>query len=69
MLAVELAVLAASDTETTPGHKVPAVRHVSLAEGRELEYDRPGVLLAASSTSTDTTQPACVYVVRYRFDR
>jgi hypothetical protein len=42
---------------------------VSIQHGEELEFGRPRVLVAVSSTSTETSQPATAYVFRYLFQR
>jgi hypothetical protein len=68
-LAVELSVLSGTGTEIAPGLKAPSIRNVSMQHGEELEFGRPRVMLAVSSTSTEPKQPAAIYVFRYVFKR
>jgi len=68
-LSVEMAVLSNSDAEIVPGRKVSSIRQVSLNHSERLEFGHPRVMLAVSSTSTDTKQRPAMYVVRYVFKR
>ena len=68
-MSVQLAAIAPSDTEIAPGVKATATRSIAVDHSELLEYDRPLVMLAISSSSaTEQTTPA-VYVVRYLFSR
>ena len=68
-LSGELAALADSDVEILPGRKVKTTRRLSFEHSEELDYGTPRVMLAVSSTSTDTKQPPAMYVIRYVFHR
>jgi hypothetical protein len=67
LMSVELSTLAASDTETAPGFKVPASRGVSVDHSEPLEFDRPLVMLVISSATPAEQAVPVAYVVRYMF--
>jgi len=65
----ELAVLAVGNVELVAGQKAVSVRTLAFEHKDELEPGKPRVMVTVNSTSTEPTQPAAVYVVRYVFGR
>ena len=68
-MSVQLATIAPSDTEIAPGVKATSMRSIAVDHSEPLEYDRPLVMLAVSSSSAAEQTTPAVYVVRYMFSR
>jgi hypothetical protein len=66
-MAIQLAALAPSETEIAPGQKATATRTVSIEHSEPLEFGRPLVMLAVSSSSAAEQVTPAVYVIRYLF--
>ncbi len=66
-MAIQLAALAASNTELAPGVKATATRTLSLEHSEPLEFGRPLVMLSASTLAAGAEAPPAVYAIRYLF--
>ena len=67
MMTVQLSALASSETEIRAGQKATAMRNLSLEHSEPLEFDRPEVMVAASSASAAEQSTSTAYVIRYVF--
>jgi hypothetical protein len=69
VMSVNLSALAPSATEIGAGQKASAMRNIKLEHSEPLEFGRPLVIMAVSSSSVVEQVTPAAYVIRYLFSR